>query len=181
MFSQDNLFPTLQEALSKNHVLKAKTWVQVCFKPCNSNKTQLLFTRMDDWNCLVSLGQGALLQSGVAHFEKDFFLFAQWILVCGRYDLETTFFEKSFPSRKDLRSSDKIPRMKKTYEESEKIDGKGNAHFLVCPLSESPRGAGYHFYIPGIGRTYSTLSDLNERNLLWLKKNLCRPCCNWAK
>ena len=78
MFSQDDLLPTLQEkALSKNHVLKAKIGVQVSFKPRNSNKTQLPFTKMDDWNCLVSLGQGALLQSGVAQFEKDLFLFAQ--------------------------------------------------------------------------------------------------------
>ena len=32
--------------------------------------------------------------------------------VCGRYDLDTNFLEKNFPSRKDLRGSDKIPRMK---------------------------------------------------------------------
>ena len=90
-------------------------------------------------------------------------------------DLETNFLEKNLPSRKDLRGSDKIPRMKKTHEESVKIAEKGNAHFLVCPLSESPRGAGYHFYIPGIGRrefltTTSTLSELNEGNLPWLLK-----------
>lgn len=86
-----------------------QTWLlQLCpgllgravYKPCNSNKTQLPFTKMDDWNCLVSLGQGALLQSGVAQFEKDFFLFAQRILVCGRYDLETTFIETDAEPRR---------------------------------------------------------------------------------
>ena len=36
-------------------------------------------------------------------------------------DLETNFLEKNLPSRKDLRGSDKIPRMKKTHDEAGKL------------------------------------------------------------